>query len=59
MGVAVMFLVGVALAISGNTLIACSLTLQKHVHNRSDGAAASSSLADLLADGRPSDAVAS
>ena len=29
-----LFFVGVAMAVAGNTLIACSLTLQKHVHNR-------------------------
>lgn len=28
-----LFFVGVAMAVAGNTLIACSLTLQKHVHN--------------------------
>ena len=27
-------LVGVAMAVAGNALIACSLTLQKHVHNQ-------------------------
>ena len=32
-----LFLIGVIMAIAGNTLIACSLTLQKHVHNSSSG----------------------
>ena len=39
------FLIGVLLAIAGNTLIACALTLQKHTHNleKLTGAQASSS----------------
>ena len=36
-GVSLSFMLGVAMAIAGNSLIACSLTLQKYVHNQRRG----------------------
>ena len=40
---ATLFVIGVIMAAAGNALIACALTLQKHVHNKMAGKPASRS----------------